>query len=117
MRLMARLLAAIRTGEGRAPFSTALVAPAVLRCTADERDRMALKLERDGYITGLFTIDGIGNAPAPFIRWDLSAPEVTLAGIAFMDESEPLKRAYRELRDAAVDVAARALSNTIDKMF
>ena len=50
IRLMARLLAAVRTGEGAAPFNVALVDPAVLRCTAAERERMALKLQKGGYI-------------------------------------------------------------------
>lgn len=78
---------------------------------------MAFKLQMSGYIDGLFTIDGIDNATAPLIRWDLSTPEVTLAGLAFMEDSEPLKRAYRELRDVAVSVASQAVANTINGMF
>lgn len=62
--LMARFLAAISTGEGKAPFDTALVDPAVLRCTVAERDRMALKLRKSGYVDGPFVIDGIGFGAA-----------------------------------------------------
>ena len=60
MYLMARLLAAVKAGEGSRPFNVALVDPAVLRCTAEERDRMAVKLARAGYVDGLLVIDGIG---------------------------------------------------------
>ena len=113
---MARLLAAVRTGEGAAPFNVALVDPTVLRCTAAERDRMAFKLQKGGFIEGLFTIDGIDNALGPLIRWDLSEPEVTIYGLAFMDESAPLKKAFREFRDTAVSAAAQAVANTINGM-
>ena len=116
LKLMARLLAAVRTGEGAVPFNVALVDPSVLRCTAGERDRMALKLRKEGYIDGLFVIDGIDNARADLIRWDLSEPEVTVSGLVFMDENEPLKKAFREISDAAVDVAAQAVANTINGM-
>ena len=114
--LMARLFAAIRTGEGSSPFNVSLVDPAVLRCTAPERDRMAIKLQGEGYVSGLFVMDGIDNAPSPLVRWDLSVPEVTASGILLMDESEPLRRAYREIRDIGVSVASRAVANTINGM-
>lgn len=116
MHLMARLLAAVKAGEVSRPFDVSLVDPAVLRCTAEERDRMALKLSKEGYVDGLFVIDGIDNAPTPLVRWDISEPELTLAGMAFIEQNEPLRKAMAEIRSLAVAVAAQTVTNTITQM-
>lgn len=116
MHLMARMLAAVKAGEESRPFNASLVDPTVLRCTAEERDRMAVKLAKAGYVDGLFVISGIDNAPAPLVRWDLSEPELTLDGMAFVEQSEPLRKAMAEMKAFAASVAAQTITNTITQM-
>lgn len=111
-KLMARLLAAIRAGEG-GPFNCALVDERVLKATAKDRDRMALKLQKAGYIEGLFVIDDVDNQPAPVILWANSSPAVTLEGMAYMQENNSLRKAYQEIRDIGVELASKTVANVI----
>ena len=52
-KVIARLLAAIRASEGSPMFDVALVDEKVLKTTAANRDLLAVKLQKAGYIEGL----------------------------------------------------------------
>lgn len=112
-KIIARILAAIRAGEEHPGFNTALVDSAVIKADDATRDRLALKLQKEGYIDGLCIIDGIDNAERPVIAWSASKPEITIKGLEYKDNSDSLKRAFAEIRSAGVAVAAQAVSNTI----
>lgn len=112
-KVIARILAAIRAGEGQPRFNASLVDSAVVKTDDATRDNLALKLQKEGYIDGLCIIDGIDNAERPVIAWSASKPEVTIKGLEYIDNSDSLKRAFTEIKSAGVAAAAQAVSNTI----
>ncbi len=60
-KVLARLLAAIRAAESLPRFDVALVDPAVLQTTAVKRDRLAIRLQKEGYVEGLCAVDGLDS--------------------------------------------------------
>lgn len=56
-----RILAAVRVEQGRPVFNVSTVSEQVLRTDEATRDRLALMLQKEGYIDGLYIIDGIDN--------------------------------------------------------
>lgn len=114
-KIIVRLLAAIRAGEEHEVFNTALVDERALKATPAARDALARKLQREGYIDGLYIIETLDNGPDT-ILWEQSHPSVTIKGMEFMRNSEPLKKAAAELRNAAVQTAAAMIANQIGKM-
>lgn len=112
-KVIARILAAIRAGEGQPRFNAALVDSAVIKTDNVTRDNLALKLQKEGYIDGLCIIDGIDNVERPVIAWSASKPEVTIKGLEYIDNSDSLKRAFADIKSAGVTAAAQAVSNTI----
>ena len=111
---MVRLLAAIRAGEGK-PFNTALVDERVLKTYDAERDALACKLQREGYIDGLYIIETLDEGPDT-VLWEQSRPEVTIKGLELMQNSEPLRKAAEELKNAAVQTAAAMVAGKIAQM-
>ena len=113
-KVMARLLAAIRAGEKNPPFSPAMVGEKVVKAPAAKRDGLAIKMQKAGYIEGLFVVDDIDNMPAQVVMWQYSAPSVTLEGLCYMRECKPLKDAFAELAaevaKAAIHAAPAAIS-------
>ena len=91
-KLMARLLAAIRVSEDKEVFDLNLVSEQVLNTTARRRDKMAMKLQNAGYITGIVKLDGIDNLEEDIIMWNESKPEVTIKGLEYIQNSEPLRK-------------------------
>ena len=91
-KLMARLLAAIRVSEDKEVFDLNLVSEQVLNTTARPRDKMAMKLQNAGYITGIVKLDGIDNLEEDIIMWNESKPEVTIKGLEYIQNSEPLRK-------------------------
>lgn len=114
-KIMARLLAAIRAGENSPAFNTALVDERVLKTTAENRDALARKLAKAGYIDGLYIIETLDEGPDT-ILWEESRPEVTMKGLEFMQQSEPLHKAIQELKSVAVQTAAAVIANQLSKM-
>lgn len=103
---MARILASIRASEDMPAFDPNLVDPSVLRCDEKTRDLLAIKLQRSGYIEGLFIVDDIDNQPRPVVLWSASKPSITIKGMEFMQESKPLRKALEEIRKESLQVAA-----------
>lgn len=116
-KVIARLLAAIKAGEDDPPFDVALVSPKALKTTELKRDRLALKLQKAGYIDGLFVVDDIDNLPEPVVLWDSSSPSITLDGLEYIATNTTLRKAGAEIKAFAADVAAKAVSNSLNCMF
>ncbi len=77
---------------------------------------LAYKLNKDGYIDGLFAIDDVDNQAYPHIMWTQSHPYVTIKGLAYMQECEPFRKAAKELKDVAGKTAAAIITNQINGM-
>lgn len=56
-KIMVRLIAAIQSQEGAAVFDTSRIGENALKTTAQKRDMLAYKLNKEGYIDGLFVVD------------------------------------------------------------
>lgn len=115
-KVIARLLAAIRASEESPVFDTALVDEKILKTTAVNRDLLAVKLQKAGYIEGLAIIDDIDNQTIPFVAWNNSKPAVTLEGMTWMQTNEPLRKAITELKGVGTSVAAQVVSDFIQRM-
>lgn len=115
-KIIAQLLAAVRIGEGQKVFNCALVDEKVIKAPAAKRDSLAIKLQKEGLIAGLFVLDDIDNQPYPAVMWEYSHPEITLAGLEYIQTNSALKSALRELKDIGVTVAAQAIAAAISTM-
>lgn len=115
-KIIARLLAAIKASEESPAFDVALVDEKVLKTTSTRRDLLAVKLQKANYIEGLLVIDGIDNQASPVVMWNQSKPEITLAGLEWMETNAPLRKAITELKDAGTSIAAKIVSNMLQKM-
>lgn len=112
-KIIARLLAAIRAGEGQQPFNCALVDEKVIKAPEAKRDALAIKLQKSGLIEGLFIVDDIDGQPRPVVMWQYSSPAVTLSGLEYIDSNSALKKAIKEIKDAGIAVAAQTIANVI----
>ena len=63
-KIIARVLAAIRAGEGQSTFNCALVDEKVVRAPIEKRDALAIKLQNEGLIDGLFVVDDVDKRRA-----------------------------------------------------
>ena len=115
-KVMARMLAAIRASEESPVFDVALIDEKVLKTTDVNRDLLAVKLQKAGYIEGLVTIDDVDSQKVPYVAWGKSKPAVTLEGLTWMQENETLRKAIKELKDDGISAAAKVVSNYIQKM-
>ena len=116
-KVMARLLSAIRANEEKPVFNPLIVDEKVLGTTAEHRDSLAIKLQKAGYIEGIFILDGIDNMPRPVVLWGNSHPSITIAGLEFIQTSEPLRKAGKAIIDAGIAVASQTISATITQLF
>ncbi len=112
---MAKLLAAIECGQAGEVFNEACVTEEALCMTERQRDDAALLLYNNGYIDGLRIIDGIDGQRRPYIMWSFSNPTITLKGYEFIDESQPLKKAFKALREVSIAAATQLIANTYEK--
>lgn len=115
-KIMVRLFAAIQSQEGSAVFDTSRIEENALKTTAQKRDMLAYKLNKEGYIDGLFVVDDVDNRAYPYIAWANSHPYVTIKGLLFMQECEPFRNAAKELMDVAGQTAAAIITNQINGM-
>ena len=115
-KIIARLLAAVRAGEGAATFNCALVDEQSIKAPHEKRDALAIKLQKAGYIDGLFVVDEVDNQPRPVVMWEYSHPVVTLAGLEYIETNAPLRKALQEIKSGAVAVAAQTVANVITSM-
>ena len=115
-KIIARLLAAIKASEESPVFDVALVDEKVIKATAKQRDNLAIKLQKAGYIEGLTVIDDIDNQTVPYIAWNQSKPAITLSGLEWMDNNDSLKKAVKEIKEMGTSVAAKIIGNIIQGM-
>lgn len=108
IKITACLLAAIKAGERQAVFNINLVACEILKTNEVTRDKLAIKLQNDGYIEGLVINDNNLS-----IMWNASRPQITLKGYEYIDNSSSIKKAFKELKSIGVSTAAQIVSNTI----
>lgn len=116
-KVMVRLLSAIRASEDKPVFNPLFVDEKVLGTTAAHRDALAIKLQKAGYIDGVFVLDSIDNAPAPAVLWSNSRPSVTIAGLEYIRTSAPLRQAAQEIKDIGISVAAQTAAAAITQLF
>ncbi len=116
-KVMARLLAAIRAAEENPPFSPALVSPKALKTTEAKRDLLAIKLQKAGYIEGVWVEGGIDNLERPVVLWNASHPEITLKGLEYIADNQVLRKAGREIIGIGENIAAKAVAMQVDVMF
>lgn len=113
---IARLLAAIKASEKSSVFDMALVNEKVLKTTDKQRDVLAVKLQKAGYIEGLYHIKDVDNLTVPFIIWEKSKPYVTIEGMEWMQTNEALRKAIEELKKVSISIAVETVSNMIQRM-
>lgn len=115
-KIIARLLAAVRSCEGQPTFNCALVDEKNMKAPAAKRDNLAIKLQKAGLIEGLFIVDDIDNQTVPAVMWEYSRPAVTLAGLEYIETNAPLRKALQEIKDAGISLAAQTIANTLTNM-
>lgn len=114
--LIAKLLAAIKSTEDDERFNVLLVDEKTLKTTAAHRDMLAYKLKQAGYIDGLCIIDDVNGMSRPGVLWERSKPYITIAGMEYIQNSDPLKTAVNSLKDSAIGIAETMLTNAILKL-
>lgn len=107
--LMARILMAIKLCELKRRMNPSLFSTDTLEVTDATRDSMITKLQREGYVEG-FYIDKTKYKAYPEIDYYKSEPCVTIKGLAFIAESEILKKAVETMEYKANNEAAFQLS-------
>ena len=113
---IARIMAAIKASENSSTFNVSLVDPRLIKATAADRDRLALKLQKEALIEGLFVIDGIDNQSVPVVLWDRSKPAITIKGLEFMRSNDPFRKAVSEIKETVLATASVVLGNAIMQM-
>lgn len=73
-KIMVRLLAAIQSQEGAAVFDTSRIGENALKTTAQKRDMLAYKLNKEGYIDGLFVVDECRQSSISIYRMGKFSP-------------------------------------------
>lgn len=111
-----RILAAVRVEQGRPVFNVSTVSEQVLRTDEATRDRLALMLQKEGYIDGLYIIDGIDNVAQPFIHWPASHPALTMKGTEYIENNSAARKAIEEIKQAGISAAAQIVANAIMEM-
>ena len=81
MKTIARLLTAIRKAEKAPVWSPAFVSENVIQALQIDIDILAITLQKAGLIDGLRIPDG----PRYKVIWEISEPEITLAGIEYLE--------------------------------
>lgn len=115
-KIIARLLAAVRAGEGKAAFNCALVDEQAIKAPNEKRDALAIKLQKAGYLEGLFIVDDVDSQPHPVVLWEYSRPAVTLAGLEYTETNAPLRKALQEIKSGAVAAAAQTVAKVLTNM-
>lgn len=116
-KVMVRLLSAIRASEEKPVFNPLLVDEKVLGTTAEHRDALAVKLQKAGYIEGVFVLDGIDNVSTSVVLWNNSHPSITIAGLEFIRTSAPLRKAAQEIKEIGISFAAQTAAAAITQLF
>ena len=111
--LMAKILAAIKQCEHDRCMNVALFDVRVLKTDEATRDSLIVKLQKDGYVEGFDIIEGIDNQPYPYVMMNDSNPTITIKGLSFIEESKPLKKAFKAITGVALNVATNKLSNML----
>lgn len=114
-RLMARILAAINASEKEEQFNLSLFDAKVLKTTEHDRDRMLIKLQKEGYVSGMHIEDGVDNA-RPFVIWGLSDPSITIKGLEFINNDSELCKAIDAMKSISISAAAQTVANAMLRM-
>lgn len=112
---MVRILVAVKAGQDSHPFDCALVDVKVLKIEEAQRDRIAIRLQKEDYIDGLNIENTIDNSP-PVIFWSMSRPELTIRGMEYLETNQAAKKVLAEIKSIGIDIASKTLSNTVSGM-
>ena len=112
-RLMARILSAVKVCEHERKMNMTLFDVNVLKTDEATRDSIVVKLQESGYVKGFVIIDDMDNQAYPAVVYNSSNPRITIEGMTFIAENQPLKKAIEELKNAACNAASGILSNSI----
>lgn len=113
MKVIVRLLAAIRASEDQGTFNLAYVRESALQTTERDRDNLAIKLQKAGYIEGLYIVDDIDNQKYPVVLWKASRPTVTLEGLQYIHETEPIQNVIREFVNGTLAAVPSFMMNAM----
>lgn len=106
---MAKILYSVKVCERQGYMDKSQFAEEVLGVDNQTRDSLIISLQRDGYVDGFNIIDDIDNMKYPVVMIDHSLPRITVKGLEYIEESKPLKKAIKALRDMAIEVAKSKL--------
>lgn len=97
-RTIYRILKAVRSYELAEEGSLLWFEPERLKTTAENRDRLVLKLIDKGYLKGFHIIRDIDGQTKPVIVWRDSSPEITIEGMEYLEENGLMKKAAELVR-------------------
>ena len=97
-RIIYRILKAIVEYEKAEEPSLLYFEPERLKTTAENRDRLILKLVDAGYIKGIYTIDDIDGQTKPVIIWNRSTPTITVEGMQYLEENSMMRKVANALK-------------------
>ena len=109
---MLRILAAVYARE-KANGGLEYLDERIVKTDDKTRDILLMKLQKQGYIEGLHIVESVDGQRVPVILWQDSFPTVTFSGMQFMDGNETAKAVLREIKDAAVSLAAQTFGTII----
>lgn len=101
-RIIYRLLQAIIAYEKAEERTLDFFLPERLKTSAENRDRLLVKLVRAGYVDGVRVADDINNLTQPVVLWSASAPSITIRGMEYLEENSMMRKAAavaRGIRD------------------
>lgn len=102
---IAKILSAIRACERNRSVNQYSFAPECLGMDEGLRDMLIVKLQKAGYIEGFNIIEGIDGQQYPIVNIEKSVPMITLSGLTFMAENDPLQKAIREMKPCQRDAS------------
>jgi len=116
MKLLVKILVAVKACQDEDVFNVNLVDEKVLKATSKQRDRVAVQLQKEGYIEGLYVIDGIDNCPVPCVLWGNSHPVLTIKGMEYVHSDSTFKSVAKELAGSAIGAATQIATNVLSGM-
>lgn len=106
--IIARLLVAFRAGDGDKDFNVAYVDSNIIPAPWEDKDRIAMKMQTEGFVDGLkpFDTDGWG------LSWMRSTPSITLKGIEYAVTNKTVQEEIQRLRKRGTELPA-LLANAV----
>lgn len=92
-KIIYRLLKAIIAYEKAEEKTLEYFTPERMKTTAENRDRLLIKLMKSGYVEGICTSAGIDNFPDEVVIWNCFSPSITIKGMEYLEDNSMMKKA------------------------